>query len=66
MNSKHDYIEIKVVGISSDAMLENGTALTDVKIHMCAYVTVGDTTYYIGGGSVSESLGVAESYNSLQ
>ncbi len=64
MKTNHNYVEIKVIGISSEEKLETGEAYTDVKLYMCAYVSIGGEIYYISNDSVANVLGNAVSYNS--
>lgn len=58
-----NYFDIRVIGIPENGMLDENTAYVDAKLHMCAYVYVGDTIYYITEGYAGSVLGASVSYN---
>lgn len=58
-----NYFDIRVIGIPENGMLDENTAYADAKLHMCAYVYVGDTIYYITEGYAGSVLGASVSYN---
>ena len=62
----HNYFDIKVASIPLDAMLDNETAYVDAKLHLCAYVFVGEDIYYVSAGHVGTTLGNAVSYNDVK
>lgn len=63
ITNKLDYFDIRINNIPADGMLDESTAFVDAKLHLCAYVWVGDKVYYVSEGYVGESLGEAVSYN---
>ena len=66
IKSGHDYFDIKVVNIPLNEMVDENTAYADAKLHLCAYVVIGDEIYYVTEGYFGKSLGDAVSYNSLK
>jgi len=61
----HTYFEIKISNIPANEMLDENTAYTDAKLHLSAYVYVGDEIYYISEDYVGTTLGDAVSYNDI-
>ena len=65
METKLDYFEIKINNIPVDGMIDENTAFVDAKLHLCAYVVIGEKTYYVSESYVGETLGTAVSYSSI-
>jgi len=63
MQSRIDYFDIKINNIPENGMVDENTAFTDAKLHLCAYVKAGDKVYYVSEDYVGEVLGNAVSYN---
>lgn len=63
----YDLIEMRLTGLNPDSYTDetNTTSFADVKVYLCAYIVVGDTTYYMSSGQVSETLVNSVSYNSV-
>ena len=61
----YDVFQIKVTNIPLSGNLPNGTAYTDALIYMCAFVEFNGVINYISGGTSSEVLTDAVSYNSI-
>ena len=66
IKSGHNYFEVKVLNLSQSETLENGTAQTDVMIHLSAYLKVGSNIYYVSEGHSDTILGEAVSYNTIK
>ena len=61
----YDVFQIKVTNIPLSGNLPNGTAYTDALLYMCAFVEFNGVINYISGGTSSEVLTDAVSYNSI-
>ena len=63
----YDLIEMRLTGLNPDSYTDetNTTSFADVKVYLCAYIVVGDTTYYMSSSQVSETLVNSVSYNSV-
>ena len=63
----YDLIEMRLTGLNPDSYTDetNTTSFADVKVYLCAYIVVGDTTYCMSNGQVSETLVNSVSYNSV-
>ena len=60
----HEYFEIKITNMPLDGIINNTeTAYVDAKLHLCAYVFVGDTVHYVSEDYEGVTLGSAVSYN---